>query len=63
MVNLYAAFGHDFLKVAIINSKTDIEENGIQDDTFGEMSTFEVNCHFYSPQSISHANGDIAQQK
>ena len=63
MVNLNAAFSHDFLEIAIGNRVADIKEHGLKNDAFGEMSSLEIHCHLLRPHSVMCSNHDIATQK
>jgi len=63
MVDLNAALGHNFLKIAIGNRITNIKEYGIKDDAFGEMDTFEIDCHPLPPHSITDTDWGIAWQE
>ena len=53
MIDGYAAFGQDLLKVTLGNRITDIKEYSMQNYTFGEMSPFEINCHALQPYPMT----------
>jgi hypothetical protein len=63
MVNIYASLSHYFLKVAIRNCITDVEEISIKNDTFRKMNPFEVDDQLFPPRSIIRTGSDTAQQK
>jgi len=51
MVDGYPTFGQNFLKITIGNGVAHVKEYGIKDDAFGEMGTFEIDCHLLSLHS------------
>ena len=59
MIDGYAAFGQDFLKVSIGDRIAHAKEDGMQDDTLGEMNAFEINRHPLPPHSCVYTNCNI----
>jgi len=63
MVNLYAAFGRHFLKVSIGTGIEYVKESSIKDESFDEVSPFEIDRHTHS-SSFNYENRTVlAQQK
>jgi hypothetical protein len=63
MVNVYASFSHDFLQITIGNRITDVKENSIEDDAFGEMCPCEIDRHPHSPRSNIRIKRIIAKKR
>jgi hypothetical protein len=63
MIDVYATFGYNFLKVTIGDGVAHVKADRVQNDTFRKMCSFEIDRHLFSPQSLTPIKGDIAQQK
>jgi hypothetical protein len=53
MVNVDTPLNHDLLEVTIGNRISNVEESGMEDHTFGEMSSLEINRKPRSPHSTT----------
>lgn len=58
MVDCDTVFGGDLLKVAIRNGIAHINEDGVQDNSFGKLSPFEID-HYRSPFNVSSSRSAI----